>query len=231
MGGEGVRCVLFFLMIRRPPRSTQSRSSAASDVYKRQGTGRPGHVAFLPRALSGALPGAGCDDDVLSPLEAEILTLLHERGASFLVDLGVASGRDTRLLEEALLGLVWRGQVTQDSFGALRAAKGARTAAVRDAAARTHGSPRQRYQQLKRLRPPLSPGALSRWSALPTAGPEPPDEEATELMARILLDRYGVVTRDIARRDSFDIGWGSLYRVLERMEMAGEILRGWFCLL
>ena len=28
-------CV-FFLMIRRPPRSTQSRSSAASDVYKRQ---------------------------------------------------------------------------------------------------------------------------------------------------------------------------------------------------
>eukprot|EP00657_Telonema_sp_P-1_P006190 TRINITY_DN24367_c0_g1_i1.p1 TRINITY_DN24367_c0_g1~~TRINITY_DN24367_c0_g1_i1.p1 ORF type:complete len:102 (+),score=38.18 TRINITY_DN24367_c0_g1_i1:104-409(+) len=29
-------CLFFFLMIRRPPRSTQSRSSAASDVYKRQ---------------------------------------------------------------------------------------------------------------------------------------------------------------------------------------------------
>ena len=29
-------CCFFFLMIRRPPRSTQSRSSAASDVYKRQ---------------------------------------------------------------------------------------------------------------------------------------------------------------------------------------------------
>src|SRR5450756_556219 len=28
-------------MIRRPPRSTQSRSSAASDVYKRQGEARP----------------------------------------------------------------------------------------------------------------------------------------------------------------------------------------------
>src|SRR5665254_1094 len=27
----------FFLMIRRPPRSTRVRSSAASDVYKRQG--------------------------------------------------------------------------------------------------------------------------------------------------------------------------------------------------
>ena len=34
------RFVLFFLMIRRPPRSTQRSSSAASDVYKRQGPGR-----------------------------------------------------------------------------------------------------------------------------------------------------------------------------------------------
>ena len=33
-------CGFFFLMIRRPPRSTQSRSSAASDVYKRQGLSR-----------------------------------------------------------------------------------------------------------------------------------------------------------------------------------------------
>ena len=28
--------IVFFLMIRRPPRSTLDRSSAASDVYKRQ---------------------------------------------------------------------------------------------------------------------------------------------------------------------------------------------------
>ena len=33
----------FFLMIRRPPRSTLDRSSAASDVYKRQG----GDFAFV----------------------------------------------------------------------------------------------------------------------------------------------------------------------------------------
>ena len=31
--------LFFFLMIRRPPRSTLDRSSAASDVYKRQGEG------------------------------------------------------------------------------------------------------------------------------------------------------------------------------------------------
>ena len=35
--------VFFFLMLRRPPRPTQGRSSAASDVYKRQ----PFHSRFL----------------------------------------------------------------------------------------------------------------------------------------------------------------------------------------
>ena len=33
-------CDVFFLMIRRPPRSTLDRSSAASDVYKRQNVKR-----------------------------------------------------------------------------------------------------------------------------------------------------------------------------------------------
>ena len=37
---------VFFLMIRRPPRSTQSRSSAASDVYKRQ------DLAFVDQRLA-----------------------------------------------------------------------------------------------------------------------------------------------------------------------------------
>ena len=37
------RYFVFFLMIRRPPRSTQSRSSAASDVYKRQIPNRGGY--------------------------------------------------------------------------------------------------------------------------------------------------------------------------------------------
>src|SRR5680860_1856262 len=44
----------FFLMIRRPPRSTQSRSSAASDVYKRQAN----HCGPKSRCRQGGLGGA-----------------------------------------------------------------------------------------------------------------------------------------------------------------------------
>ena len=36
MSSSDILYLFFFLMIRRPPRSTLDRSSAASDVYKRQ---------------------------------------------------------------------------------------------------------------------------------------------------------------------------------------------------
>ena len=47
--GPAVYVVMILLMIRRPPRSTQSRSSAASDVYKRQYQ----NIATRPLAIAG----------------------------------------------------------------------------------------------------------------------------------------------------------------------------------
>ena len=51
-----LRC-FFFLMIRRPPRSTLDRSSAASDVYKRQDS------TILFSFKIHALPFMGVFDD------------------------------------------------------------------------------------------------------------------------------------------------------------------------
>ena len=52
MVSENIHCVdayslFFFLMIRRPPRSTLDRSSAASDVYKRQAVVRLDRLPHL----------------------------------------------------------------------------------------------------------------------------------------------------------------------------------------
>ena len=54
MAGRMTDNVFFFLMIRRPPRSTQSRSSAASDVYKRQGEHGDGDLGFGHMRLRAA---------------------------------------------------------------------------------------------------------------------------------------------------------------------------------
>src|SRR5680860_1917390 len=63
-------------MIRRPPRSTQSRSSAASDVYKRQLEGRlplESDTAFH-RAL-----GTASRNEVLSQTLNTVLGLMSQR--------------------------------------------------------------------------------------------------------------------------------------------------------
>jgi len=54
------------------------------------------------------------------------------------------------------------------------------------------------------------------------------DEEYIDIAARLLLDRYGVLARDIARCAGLPVTWSSLYRVLERMELSGEIERGYY---
>ena len=56
--------IVFFLMIRRPPRSTLDRSSAASDVYKRQ------HLRTALAAVNAVEAGkiaAACSDKLKIP--------------------------------------------------------------------------------------------------------------------------------------------------------------------
>ncbi|MCL4395408.1 MAG: hypothetical protein M1482_11515, partial [Chloroflexi bacterium] len=70
-----------------------------------------------------------------------------------------------------------------------------------------------------------------RWSLVHRAavlGP-PLDEDArVERLARILLERYGVVTRECVEREDAPGGWGALYWTFQRLEMRGEIRRGYF---
>jgi ATP-dependent Lhr-like helicase len=190
------------------------------------GTGRPGDLALLPRGLerlplTGREPAAPPD----ASFEASVLASLRERGASFLVDLGLVLRTDTRKIEKALMELAWAGLVTHDTFAPVRGNQPAPD--IRQEAQRAHGSPRHRYQQLKRLRPPLKLAAPGRWQALDSS-PAILDEDTIELLARLLLERYGVAARDIAHQAGIPAPWGSLYRALERMELAGEIERGYF---
>ena len=58
-------------MIRRPPRSTQSRSSAASDVYKRQ--------VYAARVVSEVQPN---DDEVMDYQWVDLATMLSALAAT-----------------------------------------------------------------------------------------------------------------------------------------------------
>src|SRR5450756_2333976 len=66
-------------MIRRPPRSTQSRSSAASDVYKRQvlATDEHGRITFLNPVAEALTGWSGLE--VRKKAVADVLRLIDVR--------------------------------------------------------------------------------------------------------------------------------------------------------
>ena len=61
---------------------------------------------------------------------------------------------------------------------------------------------------------------------LPWGQPDP--EAHAVLQARLLLQRYGVVARELALLDPWLLPWRILYEVLSRMELAGDVRRGYF---
>ena len=65
-----------------------------------------------------------------------------------------------------------------------------------------------------------------RWSLLPWGQPDP--EAQAVCQAALLLQRYGVVARELALLDPWMPPWRVLYEVLSRMELAGDVRRGYF---
>jgi ATP-dependent Lhr-like helicase len=139
--------------------------------------------------------------------QKRILRQLEVRGASFVQEIARGVALDGAAVLAALWELFWAGLVTPDSFQAIR--RGPESAAAR--------RDRRRYRPAGA---PLTAGG--RWSAF--AAEEPVTaEERDEAWAHLLLARYGVVARELARGD-----WSRLRHALLRMEYGGEALRGYF---
>jgi ATP-dependent Lhr-like helicase len=65
-----------------------------------------------------------------------------------------------------------------------------------------------------------------RWSLLAWGQPDP--ESAAFFQARLLLERYGIVARELALMDAAMPPWRVLYEILSRLELTGEVRRGYF---
>ncbi len=182
-------------------------------------------VAFLPRGF----PIEASTEDSRSPVSdsaATILALLGTLGASFATDLVRVSGLEPSRVRAALEELLRRGEITNDRFDPLRAGSQAIAEALAEAAGSTPG----RGGRLGRPRPTLRrsrPGRPEgRWSTLRA---EADDPESTSLAwSSILLERYGVLTREIAALDPWALPWRDLAACLAGAELRGEVRRGYF---
>ena len=176
--------------------------------------GRAGRVGVALRDNIGWLRESG-ERAEIDPRIKNVLLHLQLRGASFARDLARVAGLDPAQTLAALWDLFRTGLATPDTFSAIVAA----TAAPRPGTER----PARRRPRRGQARGPLVQlPPVGRWSVLAEDEPLSP-EERDEARAHLLLARYGVVARELARGD-----WSTLRHVLLRMEYGGEVVRGYF---
>ena len=175
-------------------------------------------------------PGPG--DRPAEPHHEALRAHLQARGASFWSDL-VAAVADAGLPYDdeevlaALWDLVWAGEVTNDSLAPVRA-KVAGGTNRRASGARS----RRSAPQLRRLTRQGPPAGSGRWSLTAPLFGEPSQwpsvTEAATARALQLLERYGVVTREMALAEGAEGGFAGVYPVLKVLEERGQVRRGYF---
>jgi len=157
----------------------------------------------------------------LTAPEKTLQEVLGKSGASFFAALHEAAGGGyPGETLDALWSLVWKGEVTNDSFHALRA----------HLVKPTTGRParREHNQQNYRSRRALTPSAQGRWSLIQRPGGAPSPTEWLHTMAHQLLHRYGVLVREVAAAENLPGGFSAMYGVLKALEESGRIRRGYF---
>ncbi len=147
-------------------------------------------------------------------------------GACFFSDLLVDTGLRAQELQDALWELAWAGEVTNDAFAPLRAKR----LTLADPA--TAANPRRRASPGRfsgRRRAGTSPLLQGRWSMTSTLLPEAPDPSARRrALAEVLLERYGIVTREHVRAEGIVGGFSAVYPELSQLEILGLARRGYF---
>ncbi|MFI5046038.1 MAG: DEAD/DEAH box helicase [Acidimicrobiia bacterium] len=184
-------------------------------------------IAVVFRAdLEWLLAAARADVEVAEPsvgATAEVLEVLRARGACFANEIAEITRRLPDDVERGLWDGVARGLLTSDGFGAIRA----RVAPTRDRS----GEARRLSRLMRGARP--AGASAGRWSLVPrtaaSASPETSDRhDLAEAVAEQLLNRWGVVFRDLARRDSLRVPWRDVQWALRRLEDRGLVRGGRF---
>jgi ATP-dependent Lhr-like helicase len=176
-------------------------------------------------APSGALRTTPPEGDRHSAVRARLLV-----GACFFSDLLTDAGLGAQDLSEVLWDLVWSGEVTNDAFAPLRARRLSLTRYTSSAASgfadRRRAAP---GRFTARRRASTSPLLQGRWSLTETLFREAPDSDAQRrAMADILLERYGILTREQVRAEGVSGGFAGIYPELSQLEVLGLARRGYF---
>ncbi len=184
---------------------------------------RSGRVALYFRddaPLIGPPPRAG--DEPSEPVHLAVRERL-QAGACFFTDLLTdIAGFTTEELQNGLWDLVWAGEATNDAFAPLRSPKLTATPAWSQRARAS----RRTFNSRRRGGQPAVQGRWSLTGALFGRDEDPAARRRTQ--AELLLERYGIVTRELVLAEGIPGGFSSLYDSFAALETIGVARRGYF---
>jgi ATP-dependent Lhr-like helicase len=191
-------------------------------LYFREDAAAIGPPTSGSSGRAGASPPAGPQHDLLRERLAQ--------GPAFFTDLLAEIDASAEALREALWDLVWAGEVTNDAWAPLRAPR-LSLARSQAAAGRPSGSARSRFGG--RRRGGAQAQVQGRWSLTEAVfrraceGPSGAVERRRAL-AELLLERYGIVTREQVLAEGVKGGFAMLYDTFANLETLGVCRRGYF---
>ncbi len=151
-------------------------------------------------------------------------------GSCFFTDLLIDVDLAPEELQEALWDLAWAGAVTNDAFAPLRAPRLTLARAQRAAAARGGGMGAGR--RFSSRRGGAQAQVQGRWSLterLFEVPAQPVDPSARRrVLAELLLERYGILTRELVLAEGILGGFSAIYPELSQLETLGVARRGYF---
>lgn len=204
------------------------RMSGQASLPGRGASVSPGLAEPAPRApvngpSTNSPSATGPAPVELSSRGQQVWELLKEQGAMFAGDLATDAGVLPTQLNDILGELVTLGLVTADGFAGLRHLVGEKKTRRREDRGRTKPPPGYAV--------PLR--GAGRWSLFRVPKVQADNETAAqrktlEQWAWLLLNRWGVVFRDLLERETGAPRWFELLSVYRRLEARGEIRGGRF---
>ena len=206
------------------------RNSGRVALYFREDAPLIGPPAARVRPSPGA-DAAGAPGAEPAPERGLIRDRLA-RSPCFFTDLLAELDIAPELLQEALWDLVWAGEATNDAWAPLRAPRLTLARAQRAA----HPRAGRRFGPAVRgSRASAHAQVQGRWSLTATLfGPDgadhgaPVSAERRRTTAELLLERYGIVTREQVLAEGVRGGFSMLYDSLANLETLGVCRRGYF---
>jgi ATP-dependent Lhr-like helicase len=150
-------------------------------------------------------------------------------GSCFFTDLLIDVALAPEELQDALWDLAWAGIVTNDAFAPLRAPRLTLARAQRAAGRSAAGRAGRRFSSRRGGAQAQVQGRWSLTAPLFEVPAQPVDPSARRrALAELLLERYGILTRELVLAEGVPGGFSALYPELNQLETLGVARRGYF---